>query len=146
MSRYAKPIELECGLGIHECHIRWKERKIFWNDDIIDFSRFIHGPILQKKLHVNFHVFTYLLYRHNILNTVATPDSNQPKIKFIDIVKEGKLLECLQLNYVPMGKSYRVNPCEKILNEWISSGRLAVFEEEFVRLYETNYAKNENKK
>lgn len=145
-----EPVELPCGLRVHEKFIEWKNDLFGISNTPLDFFKWIHGAPFNEKMLEGVENFpSYPMY-WGVTNIIAPQptlklprgrilSNNSNPRKFIDIVKGKDLVGYLKHYYVSLDK----DQCEVNLNEWISSGRLAAFETEFLRIYALHLGKLE---
>lgn len=139
------------GLDIQQYEITFGGMSMNTESSILDLFEFIHGyfftGIIKQeifKLTGKTKVFDILSFKSNdntvvpaaveVFRTekIATREncSNNP----VPIVNADTLQEFLELNYVPLGRSLEVNPCKTELDNWVSTGRLALFQTELTRI------------
>lgn len=140
----------QCGLTVFDDCIKWNGNYFQVDSSIRMFFEFVHGePFKGIALDALFNLydgsttFDILAYKPDEVVIPTGVRANKRKAvslkptlykNNVAIVKGNSLREFLELNYVPLGKGYKKNPCKTNLDEWISSGRLEEFQTAFTRI------------
>lgn len=121
--------DTKLGLTIGGNYIEWNGNKLHTSTSSgVKFLEWIHGKEftgLALKALISMKYFTFNIFEWHPFDLVPACSSSS----------SNSLVEFLKKMYIPLGEKYaKSNPCETVFNEWVSSGRLEVFECEFLKL------------